>query len=102
MESFTSDADGDAAGQLADDSEELDDFGMSGWGQFGADEPVEQQQPAAKQKRGRQSSSAKVRNCWQQTAAMAAHVRLWRMQLAVGLPSIAGHSTPAPIVTTAP
>lgn len=40
------------------EEEELDDFGMSGWGQFGGEDAVLQEQPAAKQQQRKQSSAA--------------------------------------------
>jgi hypothetical protein len=61
LQSFTSDGGSDAAAEAGQSSleEELDDFGMSGWGQFGGEDAVLQEQPAAKPKR-KQSAAAKV------------------------------------------
>lgn len=62
MESFTSEEATAAAGdgEDADSDVDLDDFGMSGWGQFAPDEPV-QQQPPTKGRGRKAANTAKVR-----------------------------------------
>jgi hypothetical protein len=54
LESFTDDADGSAA---AAESDDLDDFGLSGWGQFGSEEAVPEQSAG---KRTGRSKATKV------------------------------------------
>lgn len=58
LDSFTDESD-DAAAAGNSDAIDLDDFGMSGWGQFGAEEAAEEW-PAARQTRRSQQAAAKV------------------------------------------
>lgn len=58
LESFTDESDTAAAAGASDDVD-FDDFGMSGWGQFGAEEAAEER-PAAKQTGRSRQAAAKV------------------------------------------
>jgi hypothetical protein len=58
LESFADESD-DAAAAGESDAVDLDDFGMSGWGQFGAEEAAEER-PAAKQTGRSKQAAAKV------------------------------------------
>lgn len=61
LESFTDDADGSAAA-AASDGDDLDDFGLSGWGQFGSEEAVPEQS-AARQTGRSKATKVGVRIC---------------------------------------
>jgi hypothetical protein len=87
LQSYTSDGGSDAAAAAGQPSieEELDDFGMSGWGQFGGEDAVLQEQPAAKPKR-KLSAAAKVSSqAGGNRGAACCHMRLpWQHGLERG------------------